>query len=272
MKRGVIVMKLKSLVPALGLGLFIFMSITTARAQVSLRFTPDDINVDPGAGGRLSLMIDDALEVRTIDVVVHYDPSIVLSVDGGAGALYTETGVYTFQGFENDTPGEWHGYAVLMGAGLFVQGAGELYYWDFEGLNIGRSWIETIEVSLAATDGSWYENVSLETTSIIVGDLSDVPVNSGAKASRLQIHPNPFNPKTLILLPPGNGESAVLSILDARGRKVRTLWTGRRDSHATSLVWDGTTDTGRSAGSGSYLFVLKQDSGSSLIGRGCLVR
>jgi len=256
----------------LSLCLMLIVAVPAA-AEVALRWTPDDQHIEPGQGGRLSLVIDDTLHVRTIDVVVTYDPTVVASITGDAGALYTDSGVFTFKGFEQQGDGQWHGYAVLMGAGLYIQGPGELYWWDFEGLEIGLTWIETVEVSLAATDGSWYEDVTLDHTTIIVGDAAAVEPPA-LEAPTLRLAPNPFNPRTAISLPFRDGDAgrARLSVLDSRGRLVTHLWDGEINAAPDDILWCGKDALGQPQASGVYLFLLQRDDGLSSVVRGTLIR
>ena len=56
-----------------------------ASAAVNLRFTPSDTVVSPGSTNRLAIMVDDLdANVRTIDIYVTYDTTVVSSVSGGA--------------------------------------------------------------------------------------------------------------------------------------------------------------------------------------------
>ena len=144
---------------------------TAASAAVNLRFTPMDTTVSPGATSRLSIFVDDLdANVRTIDVYVTYDETIVTSLGGGAGALYSDSGFFVFQGMENDVPGQWHGYAVVMGSLDFLEGPGELFYWDYEGQAQGTSPVIAAEVYVAAGDGTYYPDVILDETTINVFD------------------------------------------------------------------------------------------------------
>jgi hypothetical protein len=176
-------MKIRTVMAALALVCF---AAAGAQAQVQLRFDPPDTTVAVGQPCRMSIVLDDTLRIRTIDVTVDYDTTVVRSLGGGAGTLYTSSGVFTFQGFEEDVPGQWHGYAVLMGAGLYIQGPGELYYWEFEGLIDGRSPVTTVSVYLSTTDGSWFESVELPGAQVTVGagptsSVDDLP---GVRALR----------------------------------------------------------------------------------------
>jgi hypothetical protein len=69
--------------------------------------------------------------------------------------------------------------------------------------------------------------------------------------------PNPFNPRTEIGFELGESASVTLLVLDAAGRRVRTLIEGEvraRGRHAAS--WDGLDDGGRPLPSGVYFYRL----------------
>ncbi len=230
-----------------------------ASAQVHLSYTPADTTIAPGGQGRLSILIADSLEIRTIDVTVTYDTTIVRSVGGAAGKLYTDSGVFTFQGFEEDTLGTWHGYAVLMGAGLFVMGPGELYTWDFEGLSAGMTPITTVSVFVATTDGSWFENVTLPGTTITVHDplssVGDLPVSGHT----LNLQPNPFNPRTEVRFELEHDSWTRLAVFDMRGRQIAILQEGMSYAGPVVCAWDGRDASGQDVPSGVYFFMLESD-------------
>ena len=234
-----------------------------AGEQVHLSFTPADTTVAPGQSGRLSVVVADTIEIRTIDITVAFDTTVVRSLGGGRGALYTNSGINTFWGFEENAPGTWYGYAVLMGSGLFIEGPGELYYWDFQGLVDGVSPIISVAVYVSTTDGSWFEEVILPPTTVIVHDpLSAVgdlpPLNQS-----LELWPNPFNPRTEVRFDLGRDSWANLTVFDARGRQVVVL----RDEYSSAgpLVsrWDGRDAAGRHQPGGVYLFLLQTAYGTA---------
>ena len=231
---------------------------TIVVANPGLRFTPADQTVLPGSTGRLSVALDTPLTVRTIDITVTYDPTIVRSLGGTNGLLFLDSGHQLFSGFEEPEPGVWHGYCIVLGSGLSVQGYGELYRWEFEGLVEGVSPITGVTVDLSDVTGDWYPDVSIDPTTITVGSPpSSVPPATGVLD--LNLAPNPFNPRTIVA-----GELAVaapvrLTVHDARGRLVAVLHDGPRQAGAFTFAWDGRDRRGRAAPGGLYLFRLQTD-------------
>ncbi|MFH1278479.1 MAG: FG-GAP-like repeat-containing protein [Candidatus Eisenbacteria bacterium] len=64
--------------------------------------------------------------------------------------------------------------------------------------------------------------------------------------------PNPFNPSTTLRVRLDEAGPARLSILDGRGRAVRTLVDRPMDAGEHRVIWDGKDDGGRPAASGVY--------------------
>ncbi len=227
---------------------------TTTQAQVDLRFDPADTTLSVGESCRMSIRLDQPVEIRTIDVTVNYDPTIVQSLGGGAGTLYTNSGIYTFQGFEAPATGQWHGYAVLMGAGLSVHGPGELYYWNFKALANGLTAITSVEVYLATTDGSWFSTVTLPAAKVQVGrwvsGVGDVPAQRGSASLR----PNPFNPRTSFKCVLPEAGRATVSVYDARGAFVTRLFDAAAVAGPLAVDWDGRDERGRAMPAGTYMF------------------
>ena len=246
-------------------GLFILLLalllVVPARGQVNLSFTPADTILALGEMGRLSIIIAESVEVRSIDVTVTYDSTVVRSMGGSAGSLYTDSGIFTFKGFEEEVLGTWHGYAVLMGAELFIEGPGELYYWDFEGLADGVTPIISVSAYVSTTDGSWFADVQLPATSVTVGDplssVQDIPSLEQA----LKIWPNPFNPRTEVGFDLTHDSWVHLAVFDARGRRVVVLQDGYRAAGPINSYWDGRDSSGQNQPGGVYFFTLRTDYG-----------
>ena len=85
----------------------------------------------------------------------------------------------------------------------------------------------------------------------------------------LDIHPNPFNPRTTIRLAVGAGQIVSLRILDATGRVVRQT---RIDTDGTAeFVWDGRDAQGHAVASGVYFAEVRTTAGTAR-GKMTLVR
>ena len=234
-----------------------------AHAQITLRFSPADTTISPATSGRLTVMLDDAIDVRTIDLRVSFDPAIVSSVVGGGGALFTDSGYQLFQGFENSAPGEWYGYSVIIGAGLSVLGPGELFYWDFEAVAEGVSAVTSVNTYLAAEDGTWYPGVTLSQTTITVGDPTSSVGDLPALKQGLRLHPNPFNPRTEIFFDLPQPGYVELAVYDLRGREVVVLHQGLTPAGPFTSSWDGLDSRGLAQPGGVYLFRLATPAGQT---------
>ena len=71
-----------------------------------------------------------------------------------------------------------------------------------------------------------------------------------------QNHPNPFNPSTEIRYSVSTAGSGSLRIFDLQGRIVRTLVHGDFSRGEGAVTWHGRDDSGRSVGSGVYVYRL----------------
>ena len=240
-----------------------------AFADPILHWTPSDAVIEIGDQATFSVVLDDALEVRTIELYVQYDPAIVTSVSGGPGALFD--GFQLFQGFVDESADTWHGYAVILGAGVWTVGPGELWSWTVEGLAEGTSPVITVSIALLPPGGGDYTEVELTGDQITVVDPTAVgdPLPG---APRLGLSPNPFNPRTRVeLLLPGGGQGR-LEVVDVRGRLVDVPWSGGLGASPLWVDWDGRDRDGAPLPSGVYTFRLVADQGRGATVSGVLVR
>jgi len=99
-------------------------------------------------------------------------------------------------------------------------------------------------------------------TSLWLLDDTSVTAVGPVRATRIAMGPSRPNPSL--------GESSIrfelpqaahtrLTVLDARGRRVRTLADRRLDAGAHVLTWDGRDDAGREAARGTYFFELQAE-------------
>jgi hypothetical protein len=243
--------------------LLLMSQVAPAHAQVALRFTPADATVAPGSTGQLSLMLDDALDVRTIDIRVSFDPAVVRSLGGSDGSLYTASGFQLFQGFEDSAPGEWYGYTVIIGSGDYIVGPGELYVWEFEALAEGVSPVTDVQTYMSAPGNVWYPEVAIGPTTIIVGDPLSAVADLPLVPTDLRIWPNPFNPRTHVGFDLQADTLARLAVYDPAGRRVAILYEGPAAAGQLAFEWDGRDDRGRMQPGGVYLFQLTTGLGTT---------
>ncbi len=87
--------------------------------------------------------------------------------------------------------------------------------------------------------------------------LIEVPV---APASLNQNYPNPFNPGTRIGWYLPSSSKVRIMIFDLTGRPVRTLVDNDFEAGASSVDWDGASDSGTPAASGVYFYRIEAGS------------
>lgn len=88
----------------------------------------------------------------------------------------------------------------------------------------------------------------------------DLP--AGAKIALAQNHPNPFNPRTKISFAMADAGRAEVTVFDAQGRIVKTLFAGELGAGSHEVFWLGDTDDGEPAATGLYFYSLKANGDS----------
>lgn len=255
--------------------LALLLASNAALAQIDLRFTPADTTFEPGATTRISVMLDDAVYIRTIDLTVTYDSTLVRTVGGGKGSLFSDSGFYILDGIEESVPGYWHGYAIIMGAIDSLSGPGELFAWDVVGLAEGTTAITAIEALLYEPNAFLIPDVTLDPTTLRVRwaptAVDDLPL----LRTGLDLYPNPFNPRAQLGFDLQNAGQILLAVYDARGRRVATLHEGYSEAGPRQFHWDGRDDGGQNQPGGVYLFRLesrRQGVMSSVTTKGILLK
>lgn len=90
-----------------------------------------------------------------------------------------------------------------------------------------------------------------------VGTVSSVPAVARSGATLRQPEPNPFNPTTTIVFALERAGEVVLSVHDLQGRRVATLFAGRRAAGEYRVRWDGRGGDGGQVASGVYLVHMR---------------
>ena len=246
----------------LAAGLFLAVITGTAAAQIDLRFDPPVTTFEPGATTFISVMLDDPIFIRTVELRVTYDPTILSTVSGGPGPLFNDSGFQIWPEFIEDVPGEWYGFAVIMGATDSLSGPGELFTWEVEGLvEGGPALITAIEARLYEPNAMLIPDVTLAPTTIRVRWAPTGTDNPPAFRSGLDLYPNPFNPSTRIGFDLPVSGRVLLSVFDSRGRRIATLHEGHAAAGPLLFEWDGRDDSGLALPGGVYLFRLESRQG-----------
>ncbi|HOH47456.1 MAG TPA: T9SS type A sorting domain-containing protein, partial [Candidatus Cloacimonadota bacterium] len=107
--------------------------------------------------------------------------------------------------------------------------------------------------------GSLLRQGSYESTGYVGNEESSAP---SPAFGLLQNHPNPFNGSTTIDYKLGQPGHVRLEIFNLRGQLVRSLVSDAKSVGIHSTSWDGRDDSGRSIGSGVYLYRLTSPEGS----------
>jgi hypothetical protein len=226
-----------------------------AGSQVELRFWPADQEVAAGEDGSLAVMLDDAIEVRTVELWVTYDEATVTSEGGEPGELFWASGCPLFPVFEEDPPGSWYAGSVTLGPSCYLTGPGELYRWDFRGFATGVCRVAVDSVVLYDPNAEVIDGVTLAGTKILVGDVASIEETPTGRLA-LSLSPNPFNPRTTIRFGGGRDECVTVEVFDLNGRCLARLWSGRLGAQPGVAQWDGTDWQGRPVAAGTYLFQI----------------
>lgn len=256
--------------PTIVLALILVALTAASAAAVTVRLDPISQTVDPGAPGVISMVTDEAVAIRTAVITLEVDPAVLPTLTCTPGAVFDGVTCFIWEESEELGPGVWHGFAVIIGASCQTAGPGELLHWEFTTGASGHSAVTSVEVKLFSPDGLLIPDVTVEApASVLVWDATDVPA---AATASLALAPNPFNPAVTVTVESAAAGPAELLVLDARGRRVASAWTGDLPVGPSALTWRGRDDAGREAPAGSYLFVLRRPGEAPVVTRGALVR
>ncbi len=250
----------------------LWIAVLPVQAAVELRFDPLDQIIPVGGLASLSVILDEALDVRTVEVWAEFNEETLLSLGGTPGTLFTGTGCQLFTDFVDDTtPGQWYGASVIIGNNCWLTGPGQLYRWDFEGIAPGFSTVTALEVRLYDPAANLIEAVSLQPTHVFVGTGTGLPPIPETRLS-LDLNPNPFNPETRVQFS-GPAGAARLAVYDLAGKEIGEIWSGALDGERPlAATWDGRDAAGAMQASGVYLLRLESAGGEIATRRAVLIK
>lgn len=189
----------------------------------------------------------------------------------GVDPLYTHYAVERYIASFNNGPGA----VAIVGAGqykiggevalvqeltldLTIEGRPPVHF--DSGLQPVRVSFPQIEISSAAHGFACFDSV------VVVDAVPVDPATASPPPSRpaglRAVEPNPFKGRTVIAFAVDRLGPVSLTILDAAGRRVRTLASGAFDASGQhSVSWDGLCDDGRVALAGVYWAQLRWSGG-----------
>ncbi len=251
--------------------LCVLATVSIAQA-ITLRWEPRWQSVAPGADGSVAVMLDDDVDIRTIEVRITYDPNVITGVTSTPGSIYDGVGCFLWEDYDETTPGLFHAYVVIIGGTCFASGPGELLVWHFEAATqTGMTELATVEVYLSDPQANPLPDLTLGAATIVVSD----PV-TGAQPLRpgptLMLAPNPFNPRTQLIVSSPIACDARLEAHDVAGRNLGTVWCGALGGVPLAVTWSGEDGSGKPLPSGAYLFTLSSPGSPPVVVRGMLLR
>ena len=108
-------------------------------------------------------------------------------------------------------------------------------------------------------DGQGLYAIALTGASFCTDEPVGIPPPAAGNDVGLEVHPNPFNPSTMVVYTlPQPGPVRIL-IYDVAGRLVRILVDGLRDAGRRSVQWNGRDNRGTPVASGVYFVRLEFD-------------
>jgi hypothetical protein len=220
---------------------------------------PAETRLAPGEYCTLQVHVDDQTDsLSCSECFLSFDPAVLTFVSAHWGELYGSSPFPKF--FDSGLPqaDTVSVTACVLGYRSYIIPPGSLFEIRFEALAPGIADVGIGRISVLDIDRvPLVENLGTSGRVIVTtqtGGTVPAPVE-GALWNR----PNPFNPSTTIVLelPDGAGGRTEIEIIDAAGRRVRSLFGGSLPGGRSEFRWDGLTDGGLAARSGVYFAVSR---------------
>lgn len=250
---------------ALGLTLLLWSAQAgPASAAVSVALAPALQTVAPGGEFDVRIELPSAgTAFNAYEVVVQYDPAVLTflpksptSLQQGALVLGGCVPASTFHLFSAAGDSLRITNSLLCNGGS-ITGPGTLYTLRFRASNTPQVTSLSVRFKEFFSAGLLVTPVSASGCQVGIGIPLDVPARE-AGALRVQAEPNPAWGSVRLSISGTEAGPRDVDVLDVTGRAVRHLARGVTVPHGgSSLVWDGTTDSGARVPAGIYLVRLR---------------
>ncbi|MEQ9103800.1 MAG: FG-GAP-like repeat-containing protein [Rhodothermales bacterium] len=149
-----------------------------------------------------------------------------------------------------DVNGDGNGHIALSFQGIDDSLAVYDEVWNADSLRYERS----VREIMANPERAFVRIISMSGTSVATQDRIVLPSDYQLD----QNYPNPFNPTTNIRFTLPVDKAVSVRVYDVQGRLVKTLVDNRLLAQGVhEVVWDGTSNSGAQAASGTYLYTLE---------------
>ena len=203
-------------------------------------------NVETSVGKKVQvpIVINDATGLLAGGITIKYDQTILRAI--GYGSLELLNGYYWKA--NTNLPGE---VRFAFASAESTKGGGNLLMVEFEVLSNAEG----------KTSPLILENVNLSNSRSITkinGEVRVIP----SYFALLQNFPNPFNPDTWLPYKLASASPVSISIYNAKGQLVRTLYLGNQNAgvyitKGRAAYWDGRDSLGEKVVSGVYYYTLQ---------------
>ncbi len=221
-------------------------------------------DVIPGSGDRMEVKL--MYFGNTVGSSAEFQLSASVPTGGAEGASFEPEGTMT----HTESNGPDHGYSgeVVVHTDLFGYSEGDTVKLSVVMWDLDYSSADVFSQDLSDYAPNWwgaqwvdptfekyfmYRDVVLSPQASGINDKPAAMINS---FSLEQNYPNPFNPATHIRYNLPVSTTLSVEIYNILGKKVATLFEGKQNAGAHTLIWNGTDNAGSRVASGVYFYKM----------------
>jgi hypothetical protein len=204
----------------------------------AVEFNTQQIVLNPDSNGNYILSINADREFLALTGSINFRPEELTLVGANYSGMMSEFNVEEAVNEGNVKLSAWNTASA---------NTGEILQLVFSGNGIDP---QTIEIEYFILD----ETVGGTFSAPTAGEGNEIqPINFALNGN----HPNPFNPETAISFSVPATTNVRIEIYNIRGEKVKSLVNDTYTTGTHSVVWNGTTDSGKSVASGIYFYRME---------------